>query len=165
MSRRVVGASRGRTTARVYEGRSPTVNDARLRAPRLLRYIDGGVGKPSLSSVQATVAIAAGVLSVLGGVYSFWQHIKPVAGTGQVVAILREGRSDRPVTGATVEVLTEGDELVATLTSPDSGRLQQALKEVMRSAAGSTPVGEAVRAVDEGVGAVRRFFRDLGGSR
>jgi hypothetical protein len=165
-----------------------------LPASRLLGYKTDGVKKPSLSSVQAIVAITAGVLSVLGGAYSFWQHIKPVAATGQVVAILREGRSDRPVTGATVEVLTERDELVATLTSPDSGRLQHTLKEgsyrlrvshpryaaeylaihvtsgqmaevrveLMRSAAGSTPIGDVV---DEGVGAVRRFFRDLGGSK
>jgi hypothetical protein len=100
-----------------------------LPASRLLRYIDGGVAKISLSSVQAIVAIAAGVLSVLGGAYSLWQHLKPVPGTGQVAAIVRKGRSDRPVAGATVEVLTERDELVATLTSPESGRLQHTLKE------------------------------------
>lgn len=34
----------------------------RLPGSRLLRYIDGGVAKISLSSLQAVVAIAAGVL-------------------------------------------------------------------------------------------------------
>jgi hypothetical protein len=48
----------------------------RLPGSRLLRYIDGGVAKISLSSVQAIVAIAAGVLTVLGGVYPFWQNVK-----------------------------------------------------------------------------------------
>jgi hypothetical protein len=47
-----------------------------LPGSRLLRYIDGGVAKISLSSVQAIVAIAAGVLTVLGGVYPFWQNVK-----------------------------------------------------------------------------------------
>ena len=37
--------------------------------------------------------------------------------------------------------------------------------ELRQSAAGSMPLGEAVRTVDEGFGAVKRFFKDLGGSR
>lgn len=149
MSRRVVGTARGRTTARVYEGRSPTVNDARLRAPRLLRYIDGGVGKPSLSSVQATVAIAAGVLSVLGGVYSFWQHIK------RLQQALKEGsyrlRVSHPRYAA---------EYLAIHVAP--GQTAEVRVELTLSTAGSTPVGEAV---DDGVSAVKRFFRSLGGSK
>jgi hypothetical protein len=106
-------------------------------------------------------------------------------------------RTAKPVGEATLEILTPRDELVTTLTAPESGRVQQALKEgsyrlrvshpkfsaenrtvqvvpgqtaevrieLRQSAAGSMPLGEAVRTVDEGVGAVKRFFKDLGGSR
>ena len=166
-----------------------------------MRYIDATMSRPSLSSVQAMVAIAAGVLSVLGAVlgasYSLWQTFKPVPApvTGQVLAILREWRSDKPVGAATVEILTTKDELVTTLTSPESGRLQQALKEgpyrlrvshprfaaenrtihvvtgttsevridLKQSADGSSPIGQSAKSpVDEGVDAVKRFFKDLG---
>lgn len=168
-----------------------------MPASSLLRYIHAGVVKISLSSVQAIVAITAGVLSAIGGAYSLWQNFKPAPATGQVAAIIREWRTEKPVTAATVEILTANDELVTTLTSPESGRLQHTLKEgsyrlrvshprfaaeylavhvvsgqtaevrieLTRSTVGSTPLGEAVRTVDEGVGAVKRFFKDLGGSR
>ena len=129
------------------------------------------MGKISLSSVQAVVAITAGVLSVVGGAYSLWQNFKPAPATGQVLAIVREWRSEKPVSAATVEILTAKDELVTTLTSPDSGRLQHALKEGPyrvrvshpRFSAENTPLSQAAKTtVDEGVGAVKRFFKDLG---
>lgn len=155
------------------------------------------MAKVSLSSVQAIVAIVAGVLSVVGGIFALWQHLVPQPTTGQVVAVIREMRTTRPVGAATLEILTPKDELVTTLTAPETGRLQHALKEgsyrlrvshprfsaenrpiqvvpgqtaevrieLRQSAAGSMPLGEAVRTVDEGVGAVKRFFKDLGGSR
>jgi hypothetical protein len=159
------------------------------------------MNRPSLSSVQAVVAIAAGILSVLGAVlgagYTLWQTVKPAPApaTGQVLAILREWRSDKPVGAAIVEILTTKDELVTTLTSPESGRLQHALKEgpyrlrvshprfaaenrtihvvtgatsevridLKQSAGGSSPLGQAAKStVDEGVDAVKRWFKDLG---
>jgi hypothetical protein len=155
------------------------------------------VAKVSLSSVQALVAIVAGVLSAVGGAFALWQHLMPEPTTGQVVAIIREMRTAKPVGEATLEILTPRDELVTTLTAAESGRVQHALKEgsyrlrvshpkfsaenrtvqvvpgqtaevrieLRQSAAGSMPLGEAVRTVDEGVGAVKRFFKDLGGSR
>jgi len=162
-----------------------------LPASHLLRYIDDGVAKIPLSSVQAIVAITAGVLSAIGGAYSLWQHVMPAPTTGQVLAIIRESRSDKPVNSATVEILTPKNELVTTLTASEQGRLQHALKEgtfsaenrtvhvvlgqtaevaevrveLRQSAGGSMPLGEAVRTVDEGVGAVKRFFENLGGAR
>ena len=75
------------------------------------------------------MAIVAGVLSVVGGLYAFWQHIVPQPTTGQVIAVIREMRTARPVSEATLEILTPKDELVTTLTAPESGRLQHALKE------------------------------------
>jgi Carboxypeptidase regulatory-like domain len=179
------------TAGRVYEGRCASVNGGKSC------YIDGDMAKVSLSSVQAIVAIVAGVLSVVGGLYTLWQHLLPEPTMGQVVAVIREMRTARPVGEATLEILTPKDELVTTLTAPESGRVQQALKEgsyrlrvshprfsaengsiqvvpgqtaevrieLRQSAAGSMPLGEAVRTVDEGFGTVKRFFKDLGGSR
>jgi PEGA domain len=190
-ARRVLRASDRGTATRVYEGRSASVNGGKSC------YIDDGVAKVSLSSVQAVVAIVAGVLSAIGGLFALWQHFMPEPTTGQVVAIIREMRTAKPVGEATLEILTPKDELVTTLTAPESGRLQHPLKEgsyrlrvshpkfsaenrtvqvvpgqtaevrieLRQSAAGSMPLGEAVRTVDEGVGAVKRFFKDLGGSR
>jgi hypothetical protein len=155
------------------------------------------MARVSLSSVQTVVAILAGVLSVIGGIFALGQHLMPPPTTGHVVAVIRDVRTARPVGEATLEILTAKDELVTTLTASESGRLQHALKEgsyrlrvshpkfsaenrtiqvvsgqtaevrieLRQSAAGSMPLGEAVRTVDEGFGAVKRFFKDLGGSR
>lgn len=87
------------------------------------------VARPSLSFIQTVVAISAGITSVLGGAYTLWSHVKPEPGNGHVVAIIREVRSEKPVSGATLEILTPNDELVATLTSSDSGQLQYTVKE------------------------------------
>jgi hypothetical protein len=87
------------------------------------------VARPSLSLIQTVVAISAGVTSVLGGAYTLWSHVKPEPGNGQVVAIIRELHSEKPVNAATLEILTPKDELVATMTSPESGQLQYTLKE------------------------------------
>jgi hypothetical protein len=124
-------------------------------------------------------------------------QLTPAPTGGQVIAIVREARSAQPVDAATVEILTAKDELVTTLTAPQSGRLEHRLKEgsyrlrvshprysaenrtihivtgqtaevridLRQSTAGSMPLGDAVRTVDEGFGAVKRFFKDLGGSR
>jgi hypothetical protein len=140
------------------------------------------------------VAITAGVISALGGAYTLWSHFRSEPGTGELVAIIREVRSEQPVGAATLEILTPKDELVTTLTSPGSGRLRHALKagsyrlrvshprfaaehraihvasgqtaevriEMRQSTIGSTPLGQAARTMDEGVGVVKRFFKDLG---
>lgn len=159
-----------------------------------MRYIEAAVAKISLSSVQAVVAITAGVLSAIGGAYSLWRNFGPEPGTGQVVAIIRESRSEKPVHAAIVEILTAKNELVTTLTSTENGRLRHGLKEgsyrlrvshprfaaesrtihvvsgqtaevrieLRQSSVGSMPIGQAVQAVGEGVGAVKKFFKDLG---
>lgn len=151
--------------------------------------------RPTLSSVQAVVAIAAGVITVLGGAYTLSSNLRSEpAGTGQVVAILRELPSEKPVNAATLEIWTAKNELVTMLTSSESGRARYSLKEgsyrlrvshprfdaenrtihvapgqtaevrieMKQSTGGSTPLGSTVQAVDEGVGKVKQFFKDLG---
>jgi hypothetical protein len=153
------------------------------------------VVRPTLSSVQAVVAIAAGVITVLAGAYTLSSNLRSEpAGTGQVVAILRELPSEKPVNAATLEIWTPKNELVTMLTSSESGRVRYSLKEgsyrlrvshprfdaenrtihvasgqtaevrieMKQSTGGSTPLGSTVQAVDEGVGKVKQFFKDLG---
>jgi hypothetical protein len=83
----------------------------------------------SISSLQSIVGILAGISSIAGAVYSAMQYAKPVPKTGQVVAVVRAAGSDEPLPGATVEVLTPANALVATLTPDADGQSRQALRE------------------------------------
>jgi len=150
--------------------------------------------KVSLTWFQSIVGLAAGVISIAGGAYSAVQLFKPGPQMGEVVAVVRDAKADKPVPDATVEILTPQDALVSTLTSKDAGQARQLLpqgpyrvrvthpkfgSEVRQvqvlagqtaeirvklnpRGGGSSPFGDAARAVNEGVGAVERFFRGLG---
>ena len=73
-------------------------------------------GHLSLSRVQATLGIIAALLSIGG---FLWAHFRP--GTtvppdqGELVAIVQEAKSGKPVGDATVELLTPQDALVTTV--------------------------------------------------
>jgi len=82
----------------------------------------------SLSRVQAVVGTLAGLASIAGAGFSFVQSTR-AADTGQLVAIVQDAGSRRSVAGATIEVLTTQDAIVATLTPDSSGRATQELKE------------------------------------
>jgi hypothetical protein len=81
----------------------------------------------SLSRLQAIVGLLAGVISVGGAAYTFLVPSRPATGT--VVAIVQDARSEKPVTDATVEILTLDNAVVTTLTSDAPGRARYALKE------------------------------------
>jgi hypothetical protein len=152
------------------------------------------VAKVSFTTLQSIVGVAAGLVSIAGAAYSAVKLFEPPPQYGEVVAIVREAKTDRPVSDATVEILTPQQALVTTLTAANRGQARQRLKEgsyrlrvshprfgaevrqiVIQSgqtaevrvvlsakAGGSSPVGEATRAVNEAVGAVRGFVRGLG---
>jgi hypothetical protein len=152
------------------------------------------VQKPSLSTVQTIVGITAGVISILGAAYSGVRVLRPGPDYGHVVAVVREAKTERPVTDATVEILTPDNALVTTLRSANRGQVRHPLQEgtyrvrvshprygaetrqvriqpgqtaevrltLTPRAGGSSPIGEAARVVNEGVGAVQRFIRGLG---
>jgi hypothetical protein len=88
----------------------------------------GHVLKQPLSRVQAVIGIAAGLISISGAVYSSMHASAPLA-QGEVVAIVHQARSLKPVAGATVEVYTTRDALVTTLSARDEGRVRHALRE------------------------------------
>ncbi len=142
----------------------------------------------SLSRVQAIVGLLAGIISVTGALYSVTQFFRPAPGMGEVVAVVQEGKTEKSVSDATIEILTPQNALVATLTPDYLGRAHQSLKEgtyrvrvshphyaaevrqvqvfsrqtvevkVRLRAGSSSPLAHAGRAVNEGVRAVRRAF-------
>jgi hypothetical protein len=61
--------------------------------------------RQSFSSFQAFVAFAAGLTSVAGAAYSGIEYLRPAA-VGEVVAVVQDARTEKPVRGGSLEVLT-----------------------------------------------------------
>ncbi len=144
--------------------------------------------------LQSLVGLTAGLISILGAGYSIVKILQPAPEYGDVVAIVRDARTERPIADATIEILTPQEALVTTLTPGTKGEARQRLREgryrlrvshprfgaevrqilvqpgqtaevriqLTQRTGGSSPLGQASRAVNEGVGAVNRFIRGLG---
>jgi hypothetical protein len=89
------------------------------------RRLTGGL---SLSRFQAVVGTMAGVISITGAGFSVVQFVRP-GNTGNLVAVVQAAGSRGSVTDATIEVLTTGNAVVATLTPDSTGRVRQELAE------------------------------------
>ena len=88
---------------------------------------------PKLSWFRTIVGIAAGLLSISGALYPFVRPVKPLpVSTGEMVTIVQDARSAKPVPDATIEVLTLKDALVTTLTPLNQGRARLALRVLAR---------------------------------
>jgi hypothetical protein len=83
------------------------------------------MARVTVSGVQTVVGITAGLISVTGGVYSGIQYLARPA-RGEVVAVVEDARSQRPLPDASIEILAPGDALVATL-APAAGTARQSL--------------------------------------
>lgn len=83
---------------------------------------------PSLSLVQAVVGTLAGIISIGGAAFSV-VHAGREASSGDLVAIVRAAGGRISVPDATVEVLTTGNAVVATLTPDATGRVARELPE------------------------------------
>ncbi len=140
----------------------------------------------SLSRFQAIVGLLAGLISITGTLFSVTHFFQPAPGTGEVVAVVQEAKSEKSVTDATIEILTPQNALVTTLTPNFLGRARQSVKEgtyrvrvshprfaaevrqiqvfpgqtvevrVRLRAGSSSPLAHAGRAVNTGVRAVKR---------
>jgi hypothetical protein len=159
---------------------TPLPGEPREAGPRrVLRSV-------SLSRVQTVVGLVAGLLSIVGAVTSIPTFWKAAPGTGNLVAIVQDARSERAVTEATVEVLTVQDAVVTTLVPNYSGRVRYTLQEgayrlrvshprfgaesrPVQVVGGQTtevhvrlrptsPADHAGQAVRAGVGSVKRFL-------
>lgn len=81
---------------------------------------------PLWSRTQAIVGVLTGVLSIAGALYSGVSYlIAPKQ--GEVAALVRESRTDRPLTDATIEVLTPENTLVTTLAPAADGWTRHSL--------------------------------------
>jgi Carboxypeptidase regulatory-like domain len=77
--------------------------------------------------VQAICGLVAALLSISGALYGYLRPGR-APHAGDVVAIVQEARSGKPVTDATVEILTPRDALVTTLLAT-GGEARSQMKE------------------------------------
>lgn len=73
------------------------------------------------STVQSVVALVAGLSSIVGAAYSAVGTLRTDPVPGEIVAIVRDATSAKPVPGAVVEVLTPDSALVTTAVQGDDG--------------------------------------------
>ena len=80
----------------------------------------------SLSRIQTIVGLAAGLLSITGGLVAFF---RPPSDSGRLVAIVQDAKTEKAVPDATIEILTLTDALVTTLTPNSYGEASCTLGE------------------------------------
>jgi hypothetical protein len=145
-----------------------------------------------LSTVQTVVGILAGLLTIGGGFLSFTGLASSATPPpqGEIVAVVQDLRSSKPLSHATVEIFTPQDAIVtATNVEPD-GHLTRRLKEGryrlrvthpgfltevrhveihsgqrsdVRIALGPRPQPRVVKAAPAEPGPVAKFFREVFG--
>jgi hypothetical protein len=82
--------------------------------------------KLSLSRVQAIVGLAAGLLSIS---FSLAALLKPESNKAELVAVVQDGKTEKAVSDAMVEVLTLDDAVITSLKPDWSGKARFALDE------------------------------------
>jgi hypothetical protein len=88
-----------------------------------------GFFRQRLSRFQAVVGITAGLLSIGGMVYSTTRHYVKQSVQGDIIAVVQEASSGKPVLDATVEIYTPENRLVTTLAPKQQGRARQGVNE------------------------------------
>jgi hypothetical protein len=104
------------------------LDDERLSSRRLssLRVKDW-----PFRHLQAIIGTVAGVLSIAAAAVTLHEHFGGPRDIGQVVTVVEDVRLERPVSDATIEILTPQNALVTTLTPSAAGRALYAGKEGM----------------------------------
>jgi Carboxypeptidase regulatory-like domain len=159
--------------------------DSEVSSGAVRRLVEALRAHLTLSRFHAIVGIIAGFVSISVGLYSYLHFSKPAAPVvGEIVAVVQDARTGKPVTDATVEILTLKDAVVTTLTPGVAGQARGRLKEgtyrlrvihpnfvaetrQVQVVAGQTSevrlrlVQPAPKAgpIDEAVGAVRKIFK------
>ncbi len=84
-----------------------------------------------LSTLQTVVGIIAGVLTIGGGFLSFSGFATPtaLAQQGEIVAVVHDLRTSKPVANARVEIFTAQDAIVTAVKLEPDGRLARRLKD------------------------------------
>jgi len=81
----------------------------------------------TFSTLQSIVALVAGVSSIAGGAYSAVLTFRADPSPGELVAVVRDAATARPVRAAVVEVMTPANVLVTTMTPGDDGLARRAV--------------------------------------
>jgi hypothetical protein len=104
--------------------------EAEASASALRRLVQALRDHLTLSRFHAIVGIIAGFISISVGLYSYLHFSKPGPPViGQIVAVVHDARTGKPVSDATVEILTLKDAVVTTLTPGAEGQARGSLKE------------------------------------
>lgn len=82
----------------------------------------------TLTRFQAIVGITAGFLSIGATVWGIVFATRAPTKSGEILMIVQEARSDKPLAAATVEFLTPKDALITSLVTKD-GQARQRLTE------------------------------------
>jgi Carboxypeptidase regulatory-like domain len=119
----------------------------------------------SLSHVQTVVGLATGLISIAGALFSVTQYVKPAEGTGELVAIVRDGRTDKGLRDATVEVLTPQNAIVTTLEPNAAGRARLPIQRgAYRVRVKHRSLGSETRAVEVRAGETAEVLVRLRGA-
>jgi len=78
----------------------------------------------TLHRFQAIVGITAGFLSIGATVWGILFATRPPK-SGEIVLIVQEARTDKPLAAATVELMTSKDALIATIVTKDGTARQK----------------------------------------
>jgi len=82
--------------------------------------------KFSLSKVQSIVGLAAGILSIS---FSLAALFKPASNKAELVAVVQDGKTEKAVSDAMVEVLTTEDAIITSLKPDWAGKARFKLDE------------------------------------
>jgi hypothetical protein len=85
--------------------------------------------RPSFQSLQSVVGLLAGLTSIGSVSYSTLRYLRPETPPGEMAAVVRDAGSERPLRGATIEILTPAGALVSALPAADDGSARRALPE------------------------------------
>jgi len=80
----------------------------------------------SFSKLQGIVGLTAGILSITFSLAAFF---RPAPNKAELVAIVQDGKTEKAVSDATIEVLTPGDALIRNLTPDKAGQARWKLDE------------------------------------
>jgi len=104
--------------------------DSEVSSGAVRRLVQALRAHLTLSRFHAIVGIIAGFISISVGLYSYLHFSKPgPLVVGEIVAIVQDARTGKPVPDATVEILTLKNAVVTTLTLGAEGQARGSLKE------------------------------------
>jgi hypothetical protein len=106
------------------------VNEQERSASRVKKALEAVKPHASLSKVQQLAGLLAALISIGGFVFSYvYATQRSMPTKGSVVAVVQEQRSEAPLGGSTIEVLTMENAIVTTLSPKEQGRVTQTLNE------------------------------------